>query len=66
MSPVERSVLPDGRAGVVIVVVEQGREHSHRFVIGTEDAASTGAASGIAPQRMGCAAGRHSAPCRGC
>src|SRR6202044_3054785 len=38
MSPVERSVLPDGRAGVVIVVVEQGRQHSHRFVLGTEDA----------------------------
>jgi hypothetical protein len=44
MSPVERSVLPDGRTGVVIVVVEQGREHSHRFVLGTEDAASTEAA----------------------
>ncbi len=44
MSPVERSVLPDGRAGVVIVVVEQGRRHSHRFVLGTDDAASTEAA----------------------
>ena len=44
MSPVERSVLPDGRAGVVIVVVEQGRRRSHRFVLGTDDAASTEAA----------------------
>jgi len=44
MSPVERSVLPDGREGVVIVVVEQGRRHSHRFVLGTDDAALTEAA----------------------
>src|SRR5580700_4479437 len=44
MSPVERSVLPDGREGVVIVVVEQGRQHRHRFVLGTYDAASTEAA----------------------
>jgi hypothetical protein len=44
MSPVERSVLPDGRDGVVIVVVEQGRQQSHRFVLGTEDAATTEAA----------------------
>jgi hypothetical protein len=44
MSPVERSVLPDGRAGVVIVVVEQGREHRHRFVLPTDDAAATEAA----------------------
>jgi hypothetical protein len=44
MSPVERSVLPDGRDGVVIVVVEQGRQHSHRFVLGTEDVATTEAA----------------------
>jgi hypothetical protein len=41
MSHLERSVLPDGRAGVVIIVVERGRERSHRFVLGTEDAAST-------------------------
>jgi hypothetical protein len=40
MSPVERSVLPDGRDGVVIVVVEQDR-HRHRFVLGTDDAAKT-------------------------
>ena len=43
MSPVERSVLPDGREGVVIVV-EQGRRHNHRFVLGTDDTASTEAA----------------------
>jgi hypothetical protein len=41
MSPVERSILPDGRDGVVMVVVEQGRELRHRFVLGTDDAAST-------------------------
>ena len=41
MTPVERSVLPDGRAGVVIVVVEQGGQHRHRFVLGTDDAAAT-------------------------
>ena len=41
MSPVERSVLPDGRAGVVIVVVERGRQHRHRFVLATDDAAAT-------------------------
>jgi hypothetical protein len=41
MSPVERSVLPDGREGVVIVVVERGGHHSHRFVLGTDDAAAT-------------------------
>jgi hypothetical protein len=44
MAPVERSVLPDGRAGVVVVVVERGRRHSHRFVLGTDDAAVTEAA----------------------
>ena len=44
ISPVERSILPDGREGVVIVVVEQGRELRHRFVLGTDDAASTEAA----------------------
>jgi len=44
MSPVERSVLPDGRAGVVIVVVDQGRQLRHRFVLGTDDAAATEAA----------------------
>ncbi len=41
MSPVERSILPDGRDGVVMVVVEQGRRHQHRFVLATDDAAST-------------------------
>jgi hypothetical protein len=44
MSPVERSVLPDGRAGVVIVVVERGRRGRHRFVLATDDPVSTEAA----------------------
>jgi hypothetical protein len=44
MSPVERSVLPNGRDGVVIVVVEQGRQRRHRFVLGTDDAPTTEAA----------------------
>lgn len=42
MTPVERSVLPDGRAGVVIVGVEQGREHRRRFILATDDAAAHG------------------------
>jgi len=37
MSPVERSVLPDGRAGLVVVVVERGRQGRHRFVLITDD-----------------------------
>jgi len=42
MSPVERSVLPDGREGVVILVVESsGRRRRHRFVLATGDAGST-------------------------
>ena len=42
----ERAVLPDGRAGVVIVivVVEQGSKEQRRFVLGTVDAAATEAA----------------------
>jgi hypothetical protein len=40
ISPVERSVLPDGREGVVIDVVE--RDHRrHRFVLATNDTAAT-------------------------
>ena len=41
ISPVDRSVLPDGRAGVVIVVVERGRRDRHRFVLATDDPVST-------------------------
>ena len=41
MSPVERSILPDGRDGVVMVVIERGRGLRHRFVLATDDAAST-------------------------
>jgi hypothetical protein len=37
VSPVERSVLPDGRDGVVVVVLERGREGRHRFVLATDD-----------------------------
>jgi hypothetical protein len=40
MSPVERSVLPDGRDGVVVVVVERGRQGRHRLVLATDDALS--------------------------
>jgi hypothetical protein len=38
LSPVERSVLPDGRAGLIVVVVERGRQGRHRFVLTTDDA----------------------------
>jgi hypothetical protein len=41
MTPVERSVLPDGREGVVIVVVERDRRRRHRFVLATDDAEAT-------------------------
>ncbi len=36
----ERSSLPDGRNGVVILVVERGHRR-HRFVLPTDDPAST-------------------------
>lgn len=41
MSPVGRSVLPDGRDGVVITVVERGVGRPHRFVLATDDTAAT-------------------------
>jgi hypothetical protein len=44
MSPVERSVLPDGRDGVVIMVVERGVRRRPRFVRGPHDSESTEAA----------------------
>ena len=44
LSALERSVLPDGRAGVVIVVVERGHRSRHRFVMATDDPVSTEAA----------------------
>jgi hypothetical protein len=44
LSAMERSVLPDGRGGVVITVVERGRRGRHRFVLATDDAAVTEAA----------------------
>ncbi len=44
LSAVERSVLPDGRAGVVIAVVERDGRQRHRFVLATDDALVTEAA----------------------
>jgi hypothetical protein len=41
MAPVERSVLPDGQEGVVMVVVERDQRRRHRFVLATEDADAT-------------------------
>jgi hypothetical protein len=41
MAPVERSVLPDGRDGVVVVIVERDRRRRHRFVLATDDAEAT-------------------------
>jgi hypothetical protein len=44
LSPLERSIVPGGRTGVVITVVERGRRDRHRFVLATDDAAVTEAA----------------------
>ena len=44
LSPLERSIVPGGRTGVVITVVERGRRGRHRFVLATDDAAVTEAA----------------------
>jgi hypothetical protein len=41
MAPIERSVLPDGKDGVVMVVVERDRRRRHRFVLATDDADAT-------------------------
>jgi len=41
MSPVERSVLPDGREGVVILLTERGRRRQHRFVLPTRNTVAT-------------------------
>jgi hypothetical protein len=38
MSPVERSVLPDGRDGVAVVMVEREGRRGHRFVLAADDA----------------------------
>jgi hypothetical protein len=38
LAPVERCVLPDGRGGVVIAVVEREGRRMHRFVLATDDA----------------------------
>lgn len=41
IAPVERSVLPDGKDGVVMAVVERDRRRRHRFVLATEDPDAT-------------------------
>ena len=41
MAPIERSVLPDGKEGVVIAVVERDRRRRHRFVVATDDPDAT-------------------------
>jgi hypothetical protein len=41
MSPGERSVLPDGRDGVVVVVVEREQRLRHRFVLASDESGST-------------------------
>ncbi len=41
MSTVERSELPGGGAGVVIMVVERDGRRRHQFVLPTDDPAST-------------------------
>ncbi|HEX4176435.1 MAG TPA: hypothetical protein VHY81_11010 [Acidimicrobiales bacterium] len=41
MTPMERSVLPDGNDGVVMFVVEREHRRRHRFVLATEDADAT-------------------------
>ena len=41
MAPMERSVLPDGKEGVVIAVVERDRRRRHRFVLATDDPDAT-------------------------
>jgi hypothetical protein len=41
MSPGERSVLPDGQDGVVVVVVERDRRGRHRFVLASDESGST-------------------------
>jgi hypothetical protein len=38
MSPVERSLLPDGRDGVAVVIVERDGRRGHRFVLAADDA----------------------------
>jgi hypothetical protein len=41
MAPIERSVLPDGKEGVVMLVVERRRRRRHRFVLATDDPDAT-------------------------
>jgi hypothetical protein len=44
MAPVERSVLPDGRDGMVILVVQHGGRGWHRLVLAADDPVATEAA----------------------
>ncbi len=70
MAPVERSELPDGGAGVVIVVVERGEgSRRHRFVLATDDPVGTeahvrgsAAAHGLRTNRTRPPSPRHSPP----
>lgn len=41
MAPVERSLLPDGRDGVVLMVIERAPRRRHRFVLATDDPDAT-------------------------
>jgi hypothetical protein len=41
MSPTERSTLPGGGDGVVVLIVEREQRRRHRFVLGTGDPATT-------------------------
>jgi hypothetical protein len=41
MSPAERSVLPDGRDGVAIVIVERTGRRGHRFVLAADNPDAT-------------------------
>ncbi len=41
MAPIERSILPDGTEGVVMVVVERARHRPHRFVLASDDPGAT-------------------------
>ena len=64
MAPVERSVLPDGRAGVVVLVVEHGgRRRQHRFVLATTIPRRRRRRSGSAPVHVDCERARRGLQC---
>ncbi len=66
MSPVERSVLPDGRAGVVIVVVERGSPGSPPLRAGNRRRARHGDRSQGPRRRARCCAARPGQRCPAC